>query len=151
LVIGQFATSHIDQFELLLDLCASLGYVQSSKTSIVICFFNAAVMAPLFPSYSALCATLSTSTSEKQSPAHAEPPKASLEARTDLFKAWSVVDDAKNKANKLSAEAQKEFDKASAKAQAKTGQIELYSPKFYAACTFGGLLACVSLQKTSEW
>lgn len=67
-----------------------------------------------------------------------------LQARPELYTAWSVVDDAKNKANALSAEATKEFDKASAAAQAKTGKIELYSPKFYAACTFGGLLACVS-------
>ena len=67
-----------------------------------------------------------------------------LQARSELYTAWSVVDDAKNKANALSAEATKEFDKASAAAQAKTGKIELYSPKFYAACTFGGLLACVS-------
>jgi solute carrier family 25 phosphate transporter 3 len=55
-----------------------------------------------------------------------------------------VVDDAKDKANALSAEAAKEFEKASAKAQAKTGHIELYSAQYYAACTFGGLLACVS-------
>ncbi|KAF7934793.1 uncharacterized protein EAE98_002838 [Botrytis deweyae] len=65
-----------------------------------------------------------------------------LQARPELYTAWSVVDDAKNKANALSAEATKEFDRASAAAQAKTGKIELYSPKFYAACTFGGLLAC---------
>jgi len=65
-----------------------------------------------------------------------------LEARSDLYTAWSVVDDAKNKANALGAEATKEFEKASAKAQAKTGHIELYSAQYYAACTFGGLLAC---------
>jgi len=65
-----------------------------------------------------------------------------LQARSELYNAWSVVDDAKNKANKLSAEATKEFEKASAKAQAKAGKIELYSAKYYAACTFGGLLAC---------
>lgn len=67
-----------------------------------------------------------------------------LQARSEFYPAWSVVDDAKNKANALSAEATKEFEKASAKAQAKAGHIELYSPKYYAACTFGGLLACVS-------
>lgn len=54
------------------------------------------------------------------------------------------MDDAKNKAQKLSKEAQAEFEKASSKAQAKAGKIELYSGKYYAACTFGGLLACVS-------
>ncbi|KAK4192794.1 putative phosphate carrier protein [Podospora australis] len=65
-----------------------------------------------------------------------------LEARLELYPAYSIVDDTKNKAKKLSAEAAKEFDAASQKAQAKTGHIELYSGKYYAACTFGGLLAC---------
>ena len=37
-----------------------------------------------------------------------------------------------------------QYEKASAKAQAKVGSIELFSAKYYAACTFGGLLACVS-------
>ena len=72
------------------------------------------------------------------------PKRTPLQARSELYTAWSVVDDAKNKANALSAEAQKEFEKASAKAQAKAGHIELYTAKYYAACTFGGLLACVS-------
>lgn len=66
------------------------------------------------------------------------------EARSELYGAWSVSEDAKAKANQLSDKAVKDFDKASAAARAKTGQIEMYSPKFYAACTFGGLLACVS-------
>lgn len=52
----------------------------------------------------------------------------------------------KSKAGALSNEAQKEIAKASSAAQAKTGQIELYSAKYYAACTFGGLVACVSVQ-----
>ncbi|KAG0650673.1 phosphate transporter 3 [Hyphodiscus hymeniophilus] len=69
------------------------------------------------------------------------PKRTPLQAR-DIYTAWSVVDDAKNKANALSVEAQKEFEKASSKAQAKAGHIELYSAKYYAACTFGGLLAC---------
>ena len=63
---------------------------------------------------------------------------------SNRFTAWSAADDVKTKANALSEEAQKEIAKASSKAQAKAGKIELYSPKFYAACTFGGLLACVS-------
>jgi solute carrier family 25 phosphate transporter 3 len=33
----------------------------------------------------------------------------------------------------------------SEKAQAKAGGIELYSAKYYAACTVGGILACVRL------
>jgi len=76
------------------------------------------------------------------------PKRTPLQARPELYKAWSVVDDPKNKANALSAEAQKEFEKASSKAQAKVGHIELYSAKYYAACTFGGLLACVKASPT---
>ncbi|KAK1246876.1 hypothetical protein MKX08_000678 [Trichoderma sp. CBMAI-0020] len=65
-----------------------------------------------------------------------------LQARPELYGAWSVVDNAKDKAVKLSNEATKEFEKASSAAQAKAGKIELYSGKYYAACTFGGMLAC---------
>ncbi|KAI2633733.1 mitochondrial phosphate carrier protein [Hypomontagnella submonticulosa] len=61
------------------------------------------------------------------------------QARPELYMAYSVVDDAKNKAQKLSAEAQQEFNKAS---QTAPKQLELYTPTFYAAATFGGLLAC---------
>lgn len=68
------------------------------------------------------------------------------QARPELFSVYSVVEDAKDKAQKLSAEATKEFEKASSAAQAKAGKIELYSGKYYAACTFGGLLACVCVQ-----
>ncbi|ROT35289.1 mitochondrial phosphate carrier protein [Sodiomyces alkalinus F11] len=65
------------------------------------------------------------------------------QARPDLYSAaFSTVDDAKGKAHKLSAEAAREFEKASAAAQAKAGKVELYTGKYYAACTFGGLLAC---------
>lgn len=58
------------------------------------------------------------------------------------FSAWSTVDNGDIK-GALSVEAQKEISQASVDARAKTGQIELYSPKYYAACTFGGLIACV--------
>ena len=61
------------------------------------------------------------------------------------FSIWSVAEDAQSKANVLSEEAQREIKKASAAAQAKTGQIELYSAQFYAACSFGGLIACVGI------
>ncbi|KAJ9625063.1 Cu/Pi carrier [Taxawa tesnikishii (nom. ined.)] len=63
-------------------------------------------------------------------------------ARSELYSAWSVADDAKAKTAQLSDAAVKEFNKASDAAQAKAGKIELYSAKYYAACTFGGLLAC---------
>ena len=77
----------------------------------------------------------------QSNPSKRTPPQ----ARTEYYPTWSAVDDAKSKANALSAEAAKEFEKASAAAQAKTGKIELYSLQYYAACTFGGLLACVSV------
>jgi solute carrier family 25 phosphate transporter 3 len=80
----------------------------------------------------------------KSQPAPFSTKQTPLQAHSELYTAWSAIDDAKDKANALSAEAAKEFEKASAKAQAKAGHIELYSAKYYAACTFGGLLACVS-------
>lgn len=90
-------------------------------------------MQHLFPSASALTATFG----------HAAPSalnsKATLErrtprqARTDLYSAWSVSDDAQKKVAQLSDAAQKELSKASHAAQASAGKIELYSPKYYAA------------------
>ncbi|KAF2088267.1 putative mitochondrial phosphate carrier protein [Saccharata proteae CBS 121410] len=61
-----------------------------------------------------------------------------FQARPELYSAWSVED----KAQQLSDKAVQELEKASSKAQAKTGKISLYSPGFYAACATGGLLAC---------
>jgi solute carrier family 25 phosphate transporter 3 len=57
--------------------------------------------------------------------------------KREPFQAWSAIDDVKNKAGSAASA-------VGQKAQAKTGKIELYSPKYYASCTFGGLLACVS-------
>jgi len=98
-------------------------------------------MSSLFPNAYLISHVLTTPTNngQQQLSQHKRTP---YQARTDLYPAWSVVDDAKNKANALSAEATKEIEKASAKTQAKTGQIQLYSAEYYAACTFGGLLAC---------
>ncbi|KAL4740114.1 mitochondrial carrier domain-containing protein [Aspergillus similis] len=62
--------------------------------------------------------------------------------RREPFPAWSVIEDTKKKANAIGKEAAREFDIASQKAQSKTGKIEPWSAKYYAACTFGGLLAC---------
>lgn len=77
--------------------------------------------------------------------ANADKSRSPYLARTELYSAWSVVDDTKDKAQKLGNEASKEFEKASSKAQAKAGKIDLYSGKYYAACTFGGLMACVCI------
>ena len=71
-----------------------------------------------------------------------------IETARPQFSIWSVTEDAKSKANALSQEAQREIQNASAAAQAKTGQIELYSAKYYAACITGGLVACVGTVKT---
>ena len=86
-------------------------------------------MPSLFPSFSALSASFS----------HAHPytmnqttQRTPLQARSELYGAWDVAEDAKNKAKGLSDAAQKELQKASEIAQAKTGKIELYSGKFYA-------------------
>jgi solute carrier family 25 phosphate transporter 3 len=98
----------------------------------------------LFPTQGALHDVFYSSLPVSKPQPRAETPRTPRQARSELYPAWSVVDDAKNKANALSAEATKEFEKASAKAQQKTGKIEMYSAKYYAACTFGGILACVS-------
>lgn len=96
------------------------------------------------PTQAALRETFSPSSplrAQQSSPVEA--PRTRYQARSELYPAWSVVDDAKNKTAQLSDAAVKEFEKASSKAQATAGKIQLYTPKYYAACTFGGLLACV--------
>lgn len=83
-------------------------------------------------------------------PSPLSPPREQRKASTQPFSASrmypyaSIREDAKGKAQKLSAEAQAEFEKASNAAQKKAGHIELYSAKYYAACTTGGLFACVN-------
>lgn len=65
--------------------------------------------------------------------------------KREPFQAWSAIDDVKSKADNIAHEATGEFNVASQRAQEKTGKIEPGSFKYYAACTFGGLLACVSI------
>ena len=105
---------------------------------------KAAKMSYLFPNHRSLQQSFGSPFALRPGPE--QPNRATpYQARPDLYgAAYSVADDAKGKAQKLSAEAQHEFDKASGAARAKAGKIELYTPKYYAACTFGGLLACVS-------
>jgi len=104
-------------------------------------------MPSLFPTQDILHNVFHPNARQSSSPTHSSPSTTTaqkpIEPRTSFY-AWSTIDDVKDKANQLSTEATKEFEKASAKAQAKAGKIELYSAKYYAACTFGGLLACVS-------
>lgn len=96
-------------------------------------------MSHMYPRYETLQQTLPH---RRQDGLKAQGSKATpYQARMDLYSAYSTVED---KAKKLSAEATAEFNKASQAAQTKTGTIELFSGKYYAACTFGGLLACVS-------
>lgn len=64
---------------------------------------------------------------------------------SNRYSTWSTVEDVKAKAGALSSEAQNELKRSSQIVQAKTGNIELYSAKYYATCTLGGLLACVGL------
>ncbi|KAF2435861.1 mitochondrial carrier [Tothia fuscella] len=97
----------------------------------------------VFPTASALHNAFSSSTPMTTLRASRDPPtRSKYEARSELYGAWSTVDDAKKKTAQLSDAAVKEFEKASSAAQAKAGHIDLYSPKYYAACTLGGLLAC---------
>jgi hypothetical protein len=109
---------------------------------------TAAIMPIILPTGGALKAAFPSSNPliayRTQAP---EPTRTKYQARSELYGAWSVGDDAKKKASQLSDAAVKEFEKTSSAAQAKVGQIELYSPKYYAACTFGGLLACVNFAR----
>jgi solute carrier family 25 phosphate transporter 3 len=96
-------------------------------------------MVGIFPNTTALAQSF-TPSSPYYKPA---PPPADHPQKRPIFASWSAADTVKGKAVELSHEAQAEFEKASKKAQAKAGHIELYSGKYYAACTFGGMLACV--------
>ncbi|KKK18289.1 mitochondrial phosphate carrier protein [Aspergillus rambellii] len=71
-----------------------------------------------------------------------QPSGAAESRRREPFPAWSVIDETKKKADAIAKEATREFDIASKKAQEKTGKIEPWTPKYYAACIFGGTLAC---------
>lgn len=104
-------------------------------------------MAPLFPTTAILQDAFPSQVFfAPPVPAPSTAPKSTYVSPSRRFSAWSAVDDVRSKAGVLSSEAQKEIAKASSAAQAKTGQIELYSTKYYAACTFGGLIACVSVR-----
>lgn len=98
-------------------------------------------MVGLFPSTAAINqAFMPTSPYYKPAPEPTPHPQ-----KRPIFSAWSAADTVKDKAVELSKSAEKEYEKASAKAQAKAGTIELYSAKYYAACTVGGILACVGV------
>lgn len=95
-------------------------------------------MPTIFPTASALHSQFSNSSPSS----FLQPRRTPREAPLNAWTAWSTTDDVKAKAAAVSDKAVAEFEKASSKAQAKVGGIELFSPKYYAACTFGGLMAC---------
>ena len=72
------------------------------------------------------------------------PPETLANSHTPYYIA-SPHEGAGNADNKLTAAATKELNKAGAAIKRSTGGIELYSAKYYAACTLGGMLACVRL------
>lgn len=87
---------------------------------------------------------LGTLSLQQQSRSEAEEHAQVAPKRREPFPAWSAIDEAKKKADIFAKEAVREYDVASHKAQEKTGKIEPWTAKYYAACTVGGLLACVS-------
>jgi solute carrier family 25 phosphate transporter 3 len=82
-------------------------------------------MPSLFPSSTALSAVFG-----KATPENAGQKSSSRDAPVGRYQTWSVTEDAERKASELSHAAAKEYQKASAVAQAKAGNIELYSGKY---------------------
>src|SRR5436190_19133828 len=111
---------------------------------LIYCVLHSSTMPNIFPHQDTLANTFAS-----RHPLfgfHKEPEKpVPAPKQRPLFPAWSAVDDVKHAAKAVSSGAQKEFEKASQTVQSKTGKIELYSAQYYASCTFGGLLACVSI------
>lgn len=103
-------------------------------------------MPSLFPSSSALNAVFggNANTTSNATPAAdvKKKTRSPYEARTELFKSWSVTEDAERKASELGNAAAKEYQKASHLAQEKAGKIELYSGKY---CKFEVVFVCWSL------
>lgn len=100
----------------------------------------------MFPTEGVIAQAFSSQHPLGQSSSQPQPSAAPEMQKREPFPAWSVVEDTKKKADALAKEATRELDLASQKAQAKTGKIEPWTPKYYAACTVGGLLACVSIR-----
>ncbi|PYH79747.1 mitochondrial carrier [Aspergillus uvarum CBS 121591] len=96
----------------------------------------------MFPTEGVIAQAFSSQHPLGQSSSHPQPSAAPEMQKREPFPAWSVIEETKKKADALAKEATRELDLASQKAQAKTGKIEPWTPKYYAACTVGGLLAC---------
>ena len=84
----------------------------------------------LFPSSTTLSAVFGKATPNKT-----EEKRSPYDAPLGRFQVWSVTEDAERKASELSKAAANEYQKASSIAQAKAGNIELYSGKY---CKCGG-------------
>jgi solute carrier family 25 phosphate transporter 3 len=82
-------------------------------------------MPSLFPSSTALSAIFG-----KAAPEGTEQKRSRYDVPAGRYQTWSVTEDAERKASELSHAAAKEYQKASAVAQAKAGNIELYSGKY---------------------
>ncbi|RAH60731.1 mitochondrial phosphate carrier protein [Aspergillus piperis CBS 112811] len=95
----------------------------------------------MFPSEGDIARAFASKSPLGQSQQAQQPEAAGLKRRQP-FPAWNVVEDIEKKADAIAKEASREFEVASQKAQAKTGKIEPWTPKYYAACTVGGMLAC---------
>ncbi|KAJ5475537.1 mitochondrial phosphate carrier protein [Penicillium diatomitis] len=78
----------------------------------------------------------------KNQRSHGEEINSVTSPRREPFPAWSAIDDVKKTADSIAHEAAREYNVASLKAQEKAGKIEMWTPKYYAACISGGLLAC---------
>lgn len=87
-------------------------------------------MQSLYPSPSALSASFAHASPYQL---HYQPRQQQKKSIAHLYGSWDAAEDAKNKATQLSDAATAELKKASELAQQKTGKIELYSPKYYAA------------------
>ena len=87
-------------------------------------------MPSIFPSGAALSTVFGTATPK---------PAEKKQLPPGRFQAWSVVEDAERKAGDLTDAAAKEYEKASHLAQAKAGNIELYSGKY---CEFASKFVC---------
>ena len=89
-------------------------------------------MPSLFPAASTLSATFGHASPYNTRQAPAPVKRSPYAARSHLYGAWDVAEDAKDKAAGLTDAATKEIEKASMAAQDKMGKIELYSGKYYA-------------------
>jgi len=86
-------------------------------------------MPSLFPTSTALNAVFGKA-APAPAPENTEQNRSRHDVPAGRYQIWSVTEDAERKASELGHAAAKEYQKASAVAQAKVGGIELYSGKY---------------------